>query len=146
MPNQFNNQLAYFQGLLSESYEHEIQSIGDWEAIEPVFTDQSAFQYNTLLDRGVIQLSLAGVWRVDVSATFQGSVNDNMEFCCNTQETGNLPPVKWNARGGNNWAISYATIFQIFNSDNALTFYIRNTSATDTINIPVGTFSAIKLY
>ena len=147
MPNQFNTQLGYFQGFLNAQIGFEIASQDTWTTITPVITDNAEFQYNTSLDTNTIVLEEKGLWRIDVIATFQGSTNDDMRFCAYTTESGELPEVKWNARGGNNWAISYTAMYQFQKANNKVSFKVQNNDdAGATITMAYGIFTAIRLY
>tara|TARA_R100001594_G_C4030553_1_gene261171 strand:- start:1028 stop:1468 length:441 start_codon:yes stop_codon:yes gene_type:complete len=146
MANQFNTQLGYFQGFLNAEIDFEIADKDTWTTVTPVITDDSNFQYNTSLDSNTIVLEQKGIWRIDVIATFQGSTNDDMRFTAYTSESGNLPEMKWNARGGNNWAISYSAIYK-FKNENAVSFKMQNNEAAgETITMSFGIFTAIRLY
>ena len=57
-----------------------------------------------------------------------------------------LPPVKWNARGGNNWAISYSVMFQVFQAGETIQLELLNEDDTAVSQLIFGIFTAIKLY
>ena len=147
MPNQFNTQLGYFQGVLNAEIGFAIEDQDTWTTITPVITDDAEFQYNTSLDTNTIVLEEKGLWKIDVVATFKGSTNDDMSFCAYTVESEELPEVKWNSRGGNNWAISYTAMYYFKNGNNKVSFKVQNNSDTEeTITMSFGIFTAIRLY
>ena len=145
--NQFNNQLGYFQGVMAEENTFTPDLANEWFAITPDLTDDTNFQYNTDIVSNKIHLSIKGIWKFSMSCTFNGSVNDDMQFCIGTAyNTTKLPPVKWNQRGGNNWAISYSLIFKTL-APTDLDMFIKNEDvAEENIKISRGIFTAIKLY
>lgn len=147
MPNQFNTQLGYFQGFLNAEIGFEISSQDTWTNITPVITDNAQFQYNTSLDTNKIVLEEKGLWRIDLVGTFKGSTNDDMRLCAYTDESGNLPEIKWNSRGGNNWAISYTAMYRFINGNNNIVWRVQNNSAAgEIITMSFGVFTAIRLY
>jgi len=146
MTNQFNTNLGYFQANLEEQFDHTPNAVDTFEIIAPTWTDQSIYHYNAELDRGSMRLLVKGTWRVDFVGTWQGALNDNMQL---TIQNGNgatyFPPVKWNARGGNNWAISYAMILKI-DSPDYVQLYLKNEDDTAESSLTKAIFSAIKIY
>jgi len=146
MPNQFNTNLGYFQANLDSEFSHTISATEEWELISPDWTDQSIYQYNTELDRGTMRFLVKGTWRVDFVGTWQGATNDNMQLTIKGANQGTLyPPVKWNARGGNNWCISYAMLFKTSRPDN-IEIYLKNEDDTAESTLTKGILTGIKLY
>ena len=152
MANQFNNQLGYFQGNLEDVADFTPSTTGTFETIDTIeITDQPIYQYNTQLNaRGNIQFLEKGIWRIDFVGTWQGATNDDLSIRGKTTASvgyiNALPEVKWNARGGNNWAISYSVMFQVMESLETLTFELKNDDDTPTSTLLKGIFTAIKLY
>ena len=148
--NQFSNPLGYFQANLDSTFTKAINTTGVFEDISPTLTNQEEYQYNTSIDaRGNIKFEEKGIWKYDFVGTWNGATNDNMQLRATIFKnpyTLLLPPVKWNARGGNNWAISYSVMFQVFQAGETIQLELLNEDDTAVSQLIFGIFTAIKLY
>ena len=147
MANQFNNKLGYLGTWINAEKVQTISATSTFEVFKPVLVDVPSLQYNAEINRDTIQLNEKGIWKVDFSGTFSGSTNDDMELKIDSESQQlTTAPVKWNARGGNNWAISYSVILSIYNTGSNLVLWIKNNDDTAEITLKYGILTFVKLY
>jgi len=143
-PNQFTDQLGYLIASLTSSYTVNIASADTWTIMGNGLTEIST--YNTDVYRDKMMLSIAGIWKIDVSFTVNGATNDDLQFCLKYGDSAYQHPVIWNAKGGNNWNINYSMIIKTEIQNETIYFYMKNETATNNPVFFNGIFSAIKLY
>lgn len=147
MSNQFNNQLGYLGTWINEAKTLTISATSTFEVLQPVLVNDANLQYNAEIFRDTIQLNEKGIWKVDFAGTFSGSTNDDMELKIdNESQQLTTAPVKWNARGGNNWAVSYSVILNILDTGSNLVLWIKNNDDTAEIVLSHGILTCVKLY
>ena len=147
MSNQFNNQLGYLGTWINEAKTLTISATSTFEVLQPVLVNDANLQYNAEIFRDTIQLNEKGIWKVDFAGTFSGSTNDDMELKIdNESQQLTTAPVKWNARGGNNWAVSYSVVLNILDTGSNLVLWIKNNDDTAEIVLSHGILTCVKLY
>ena len=147
MSNQFNNQLGYLGTWINEAKTLTISATSTFEVLQPVLVNDANLQYNAEIFRDTIQLNEKGIWKVDFAGTFSGSTNDDMELKIdNESQQLTTAPVKWNARGGNNWAVSYSVILNKLDTGSNLVLWIKNNDDTAEIVLSHGILTCVKLY
>ena len=148
--NQFTNQLGYFQANLETQFDHNPTSQNTFDDLRITWTDQPEYQYNTSLgSRGEVQLKVRGIWKIDMVGTWQGATNDNLVLRAKIGQGSSYnsyPPVKWNGRGGNNWAISYSTLIEVKSDEDVIVFQLKNEDDTAQCSLMLGILTAVKLY
>ena len=145
---QFGDQMGYIVACATEEIEVNIASVGGWITVPPTLSDNASYQYNTEINRGQIKFKVKGIWKVDISCTVNGATNDNMEFSIYNPATGNseLPSLKWNQRGGNNWAINYSIIARWKDIGIPIVLRVRNMDDTANVTFKKIIICATKLY
>ena len=144
MSNQFNNQLGYLGTWINEAKTLTISATSTFEVLQPVLVNDANLQYNAEIFRDTIQLNEKGIWKVDFAGTFSGSTNDDMELKIdNESQQLTTAPVKWNARGGNNWAVSYSVILNILDTGSNLVLWIKNNDDTAEIVLSHGILTCV---
>tara|TARA_R100001443_G_scaffold112600_1_gene126233 strand:- start:771 stop:1214 length:444 start_codon:yes stop_codon:yes gene_type:complete len=147
MANQFNDKLGYLGTWINAAKSQTVSATSTFEAFQPVLVNDLSLQYNAEIFRDTIKINEKGIWKVDFAGTFSDATNDDMELKIDTESQGlNTAPVKWNARGGNNWAISYSVILNILDTGSNLVLFIRNNTDTAEISLSHGILTLVKLY
>ena len=147
MANQFNDKLGYLGTWINEAKTLTISATSTFEVLQPVLVNDANLQYNAEIFRDTIQLNEKGIWKVDFAGTFSGSTNDDMELKIDNEiQQLTTAPVKWNARGGNNWAVSYSVILNILDTGSNLVLWIKNNDDTAEIVLSHGILTCVKLY
>jgi len=139
--NQFNNQLGYYQGTLSAPFTATNPGAGVWKFIEWVIVDMPQEMYNTSSYRDSPEIGVTGWWKIEYAFTVNSGTNNDFVF-----RVDDAPYIKWNARGGNNWALNYS-IIKYYEIGDRPSAYIKNLSGgTNSATFMNATLNLIKIY
>jgi hypothetical protein len=143
MANQFEQQLGYYQAILEEGQELEIDTSDTWTSVELSVTTLDT--YNTQTYRGAPKILVKGLWKFDMSFTMQGATNNDLGFRIGGATIGQQAYLIWNGRGGNNWSLNYSALINVPENEN-MSYYVNNFDANNNMTMKSGIFTAIRLY